>query len=122
MIEGSRAEEFLARLLTRNPAKLAPGEAVKTLWLTDLGGIRGAGALARYGKESFLLVATEPDLDWIARAAALFDVCAREVEEGGLAIVGPYARKIVEAAGLDGALERLNFRQSFWRGLDVTLS
>jgi aminomethyltransferase len=121
-IEGARAEEFLARLLTRDPAKLVPGKAFKALWLTDRGGIRGAGALARHGRESFLLVAAESDLDWIAHAAALFDVRVREVDEGGLAIFGPYARKVVEAAGLDGALDGLNFRKSFWRGLDVMLS
>jgi aminomethyltransferase len=124
VIEGARAEEFLSRLMTRNPAKLAPGYAFKALWLTDGGGMRGAGALARFGRESFQLIASESDLDWITRGAALFDVQVRELveEEGGLAIIGPYARKIVEAAGLDGALEALTFRKSFWRGFDVTLS
>jgi aminomethyltransferase len=122
LIEGARAEEFLARLVTRNPSKLAPGEALKALWLTDGGGLRGAGALARYGRESFQLVSAESDLHWIARAAALFDVRVREVEEGGLAIIGPYARKVIEAAGLDGELDKLKFRKSFWQGLDITLS
>lgn len=123
-IEGARAEEFLSRLMTRNPAKLAPGEAFKALWLTDGGGVRGAGVLTRLGKESFRLIATESDFDWISRGAALFDVQAREImeDEGGLAIIGPYARKIVEAAGLDGALDPLTFKKIFWRGCDVTLS
>jgi aminomethyltransferase len=121
-IQGARAEEFLARLLTRNPARLAPGEALKALWLTDGGGVRGAGALARHGSESFDLVATKSDLDWIARAAALFDVSVHEIQEGGLAVVGPYARKIVEAAGLDSAVEALNFRRCLWRGVEITLS
>lgn len=124
MIEGRRSEEFLSRLLTRNPAKLAPGEAFKALWLTDGGGVRGAGVVARIGKESFQLIATESDFDWIARGATLFDVRIRDIgnEEGGLSIVGPYARKIVESAGLDLALDQLNFRRLFWRGFDVTLS
>jgi aminomethyltransferase len=124
VIEGTRAEEFLSRLMTRNPAQLTPGNAFKALWLTDSGGVRGAGALARFGRESFQLIATETDLDWITRSAALFDVQVREIaeEEGGLAIIGPYARKIVEAAGLDGALEAQTFRKSFWRSFDVTLS
>ena len=84
--------------------------------------MRGAGALARYGRESFQLVSAESDLDWIARAAALFDVRVREAEEGGLTIIGPYARKIIEAAGLDGELDKLKFRKSFWQGLGITLS
>ena len=122
MIEGARAEEFLTRLLTRNPAKLAPGQAFKALWLTDRGAVRGAGAVARFGRESFQLVTTQSDLDWIVRGAALFDVQVRDVEEGGLAVVGPYAAKIFDAAGFGDPLETLTLRKVFWRGLDVTLS
>ncbi len=122
--EGARAGEFLPRLLTRDPAQLSPGTALKALWLSDGGGVRGAGALARYGRDSFRLVAASPDSDWIARAAAQFDVSVRDVseDEGGLAIVGPYARDLVQSAGLDASLEPLAFRKLFWRGLDVTIS
>ncbi|MBV9991807.1 MAG: aminomethyltransferase family protein [Alphaproteobacteria bacterium] len=122
MLEGARVEEYLARLVTKNPAKLAPGEAFKAAWLTDKGGVRGAGVIARHGRESFVLTTTAADREWIAQSAALFDVSVREPDEGGLAIVGRYAAKIVEAAGLDPALEPLKFRKSFWRGADVTCS
>jgi len=123
-IEGRRAEEFLSRLVTRDPARLAPGTAFKALWLNDHGGVRGAGVIARHGRESFRLISTAADRSWIERAGALFDVTVRDVsqEEGGLAIAGPYARLVAEAAGLDPALEPSNFRKIFWRGLDVTLS
>ncbi len=123
-IEGRRAEEFLARLVTRDPAKLAPGTAFKALWLNDDGGVRGAGVIARYGRESFRLISAAADHSWIERAAALFDVTVREIgqDEGGLAIIGPYARRVVEEAGLDPASELSNFRKVFWRGMDVTLS
>jgi aminomethyltransferase len=121
-IEGARAEEFLTRLLTRNPAKLMPGQAFKALWLTDRGALRGAGAIARFGRESFQIVATQSDRDWIVRSAALFDVRVSEIEEGGLAIVGPYACRIFEAAGFGDPLEALTFRKLFWRGLDITVS
>lgn len=123
-IEGARSQEFLARLLTKDPARLAPGAAFKALWLSDGGGVRGACALARHGRESFQLIAASADRDWIARGACLFDVAVREIgeEEGGLAIIGPYAARVMEAAGLDAALETLAFRKLFWRGLDVTVS
>lgn len=122
MLEGARVEEFLSRLVTRNPAGLAPGEAFKAAWLTDKGGVRGAGVIARHGRESFVLTTTTADRDWIAQGAALFDVTLRELDEGGLAIIGRYAAKIVEAAGLDPGLDALRFRKSFWRGADVTVS
>ena len=121
-IEGPRVEEFLARLLTRDAAKLSPGCAFKALWLTDQGGLRGAGLVARTGEQSFLLASAAPDMEWVASAAALFDVHVREAEEGGLALVGPYASKLVAAAGLDANLEPLAFRKQNWDGLDVTLS
>ena len=100
-IEGARAAEFLSRLATRDAAKLAPGEAVKALWLSDGGGVRGAGVIARYGKESFCLIAAASDADWIAKAAAHFDVTVAETgeREGGLALVGPYAARGAGARG-----------------------
>ena len=122
MVEGPRAEEFLSRLVTRDPSKLSPGAAFKALWLNDAGGLRGAGVIARHGKQTFALIAAASDMDWIARAASLFDVCVRHIADGGLAIIGPYARKVIAASGLDATLEPLCFRKIFWRGLDVTLS
>jgi aminomethyltransferase len=111
-------------LLTRDAAQLAPGTALKALWLSDGGAVRGAGALARYGKDSFQLISAAPDSEWIERAAAQFDVTVRNVSEdvGGLAIVGPYARALIQATGLDAELEPLAFRKMFWRGLEVTIS
>lgn len=122
MLEGPRVLEFLGQLLTRDVAQLAPGQASKALWLADGGSVRGAGAIARYGKESFLLVSAAPDPDWIARAAARSDVALRDLNESGLALIGPYAASILRAARLDAMLEPLELRKLFWRGLDVTLS
>ena len=47
MLEGKRVVEFLRRLLTRDAATLAPSSALKALWLSDGGGVRGAGVAAR---------------------------------------------------------------------------
>lgn len=121
-IEGARAEEFLARLVTRNPAALAPGQAFKALWLGDGGGLRGAGVVARLGRETFQIVSAASGVDWIAKGAALFDVKLREESDAMLAVAGPYADKVMAAAGLDAALETLNVKKIFWRGCDVTLS
>jgi aminomethyltransferase len=124
MIEGPRAGEFLSRLLTRDPAELEPGNALKALWLGDSGGVRGAGVVARFGRESFLLASAAPDREWIAAAASSFALTSRDVSEaeGGVAIVGPFARATLAASGLEADLEPLAFRKLFWRGLDVTLS
>ena len=124
MLEGARVEAFLARLLSRDPAQIAPGQSLKALWLADEGGVRGAGVVARFGRESFLLAASASDAEWIARAAAMDNIVVRDVsvDAGGLAVVGPYARATLEAAGLDAELEPLAFRKLSWRGIQVTLS
>ncbi len=124
MLEGPRAAECLSCMMTRDVSKIAPGEALKALWLGDDGAVRGAGVAARFGKERFLLISAQPDSPWIAAAARRFAVGTREVSEteGGLALVGPHAAATLERAGLDTALEPGCFRKLFWRGLEVTLS
>jgi glycine cleavage system T protein (aminomethyltransferase) len=123
-LEGDRVAELLPRLFTRDASKLTPGQSLKALWLTDGGAVRGTGLVARYGRDKFLLASSEPDFDWFQFAANAFDATARDIsaEEGGLAIVGPYAKSVLERGGLDATLEPLQFRKLFWRGLDVTLS
>jgi len=124
MLEGARTRELVQRLFTRDVAALVPGQALKALWLADGGGVRGAGVVARHGRQSFQLAAAGEDADWIAAAAALFGVTLRDVteDEGGLAVVGPYAARLLTDLGLDAALEPLSFRKLFWRNLDITLS
>lgn len=123
-IEGARAAEFLSRLCTKDVSALEPGASVKTLWLSDGGGVRGAGVVARFGAENFLLAASSSDIDWISRAASAFDVHIRDVsqEEAGLALIGPSVPDIWRAAGLDASIEPLEFRKLFWQGLDIALS
>ena len=123
-ITGTRAAEFVSRLLTRDASRLRPGEALKALWLNDAGGVRGIGTLARLGPESFVLISAAEDFGWIADAATLYDVAVRDVteEEGVLAVIGPAAGKVLATAGLERDPGPLALRKFFWRGLEVTLS
>ncbi|MBI1328287.1 MAG: hypothetical protein GC166_00130 [Alphaproteobacteria bacterium] len=124
MLQGPNVKVCLDRLLTRDVGPLEPGSSLKALWLSDGGGVRGAGAIARFGKESFLLVSAARDARWIEMTTALFGVRAHDItlEQGGISVVGPYAQHTLSAAGLDPEIEPLQFRKLFWRGLDVTLS
>ncbi len=124
MLEGARAGELVQRLFTRDATLLSPGQSLKTLWLSDGGGVRGAGVVARFGRLSFLLASASEDHDWISSAAELFGVTVRDIteEEGGLALIGPHAGRLVAALGLDDKIAPLSFRKLFWRNLDVTVS
>lgn len=124
MLEGSRVREMVQRVFTRDPAPLAPGEAVKALWLSDGGGVRGAGIVARHGRQTFQLIAAAEDGLWFRSATALYGAALRDTtdDEGGLALIGPYAPRLLAALGIDPALESLQFRRQAWRGFDITLS
>ncbi len=124
LFQGARAGDFLAQLMTRDARLLEPGQSLKALWLNDSGAVRGAGVVVRFASDKFLLVSSAADMSWIANAAAIFGVAVREMteEEGGLALIGPYARSVLDATGLAADIEPLGFRKLFWRGLDVTVS
>jgi aminomethyltransferase len=121
---GTSAAQLLSRLVTRDAAALNPGESLKALWLNDSGAVRGAGVIARYASDSFLVASAATDANWFRSAAPSFDVALTDVTEqdGGIALIGPYAAAVLKAAGLDADIDLLGFRKLFWRGLDVTVS
>jgi aminomethyltransferase len=121
---GARAVDCLSRVMTKNVSVIDPGQSLKALWLSDGGAVRGAGVVARLAPDQFLVAAAATDAPWFTEAARQFQVVIRDVteEQGGLALVGPYARAVLDAAGLDANLEPLAFRKLFWRELELTLS
>jgi aminomethyltransferase len=123
-IIGERADEFVSHLFVRDVSNLVPGMACDTLWLNDGGGVRGMGSVVRTGRHSFLLISEAADMQWIAQAASLYGVTIRDdtPEQGVLKLVGPYARKILETAGLNADLAPHALRKYFWKGLEVALS
>ncbi|HEY8948569.1 MAG TPA: glycine cleavage T C-terminal barrel domain-containing protein [Rhizomicrobium sp.] len=122
--EGAHAGDFLSRLMTKNVRTLEPGRSLKALWLNDAGAVRGAGVIARYSSEQFLLVSAAQDIAWVSEAARQFSVSTRDATEeaGGVALIGPYSEAVLKAAGFEVDIPSLAFRKHFWRGLDVTLS
>ncbi|HEY2032105.1 MAG TPA: glycine cleavage T C-terminal barrel domain-containing protein [Rhizomicrobium sp.] len=123
-LEGTNAAGCLSRLMTKNASSLSSGQSLKVLWLNDGGAVRGAGVVARYASDQFLLVSAATDAGWFAEAARQFGVSLRDAteEDGGLALIGPYAEAVLKAAGLEADLAPLEFHKLFWRGLDVTVS
>jgi aminomethyltransferase len=124
VLDGARTRELVQRLFTKDVAALTPGQALKTLWLADGGGVRGAGVVARLSRQTFQLTAAAADTAWIAAAASLFGVAFSDItqEQGGLALIGPHAAKLVAALGLDANLAPLAFSTVTWRDIEITLS
>lgn len=124
MLEGTSIGEAVARLFTRDPRILAPGQSLKALWLNDSGAVRGAGVVARLASDKFLVASASNDFEWFENAAMLSGNTARDVtnEEGGLALVGPYAAQVLTVAALPNNLAPLELRKQFWLSLDVTIT
>jgi glycine cleavage system aminomethyltransferase T len=99
LLEGDFAGDCLDRLVTKRVGLLTPGQSLKVLWLNDGGAVRGAGVIARYARDQFLLVSAATDAEWIAEAAQQTDVSVRDVteQEGGLALIGPRADAVLKA-------------------------
>lgn len=123
-LSGAEAPAFVARLFTRDAAALGIGAALEVLWLNDGGAVRGQGTVARLAHDRFRLAAAVADADWIADAARLYGVGVedRTAAEGILALIGPAAGEILKAAGLDADLPPHSFRQTAWRGLELSLA
>ena len=119
---GRRAADMLARMMTRNPAKLAIGQAFKAAWLSSEGGVRGAGVVARAGGDVFIVASAAPDLPWFQQTAAQFKVRLHELTGGGLAVIGRYAGHVLKQASLDPTLGLLEFRRVRWEDIDITIS
>jgi aminomethyltransferase len=124
ILNGPRTSDMLSRLAARDPHALAPGGSLKSLWLNDGGAVRGAGVFARYAVDQYRIVSGTTDEAWFSNVARQFEVTMQDVtdKEGGVALIGPYAKAVLDAAGLNTEIAPLGFHKLFWRSLDVTVS
>ena len=104
-IEGQGAEAFLDRLTLRNVTKLKPGRVHYTAWCDDDGHVLDDGTLFRLSATRFRLCCQERHLPWLLDSAFGFDVEIEEETEqvAGLALQGPTAWSVLDAAGFAGA-------------------
>lgn len=120
---GGAIDAFVARAFTRNGAALQVGMSFEVLWLNDACAVRGRGTLLRLAPDRFVLLSPQNDRDWLFFAASLFGVsCTDQSADGVLALIGPTARKILSAAGVEADPPPGGFVPFNWRGLAITLS
>ena len=102
-ITGADAERLLDRTMTRDISKCRVGRVMYSSWCNEDGHLLQDGNVQRLDRERFLVSAAEPCLRWFEDCGWGMDVSVREVsaEIGVLALQGPRARAIAEAA-VDG--------------------
>jgi aminomethyltransferase len=99
-ITGPDAARLVDRVMTRDVAKLKVGRVFYTPWCDEDGNVIDDGTVTRRAQDEFFWTAADPTYRWFALNAAGLDVEVEDVSEeiAGLALQGPRARVILEAA------------------------
>jgi aminomethyltransferase len=106
VVSGPDAVRLVDRVITRDATRLAVGQVLYTPWCDERGKVIDDGTVARLDETTFRWTAADPCYRWIRMNAAGLDVEVRDVtdELGALALQGPRARAVLEAAtGADWA-------------------
>lgn len=98
-VSGRDALPFLNRLVTRDLARLTPGQMAYTPWCDGRGKVVDDGTIAMLGEGLYRLTAAESNLRWLHDNRFGFDVTIEDVSRalGALALQGPSSRALLEA-------------------------
>ncbi|MEZ5929083.1 MAG: glycine cleavage T C-terminal barrel domain-containing protein [Parvularculaceae bacterium] len=120
-VRGEEAAAFLARVTTAPVANLEPGESARGLMLDASGAVADIIEAARLTNELYLLTCSRRHARRMQLAgrgieAAVEDITGRVA---ALAIIGPEAREVAAAAGVDPTSETLAI-QTRVRGVEAS--
>ncbi len=107
ILRGPGAEALVNRVITRDAARLQPGQVIYTPWCNETGQVIDDGTVSRLAEDAFRWTAADPNLRWISQQAAGLDVQVDDVSEqvAALALQGPTAGALlrdVAEADIDG--------------------
>jgi aminomethyltransferase len=100
MVFGPDALRLVDRVVTRDATRLAVGQVLYTPWCDERGKVIDDGTVSRLDETTFRWTAADPCYRWVRMNAGGLDVEVRDVSEelGALALQGPRARAVLEAA------------------------
>jgi aminomethyltransferase len=110
LVTGRDAPRFVDRLITRDVAKMAPGQVLYTPWCDEHGQVIDDGTVSRLSEQAFRWTSADPSLRWFRQNATGFDVVIDDISEhyAALALQGPTAARILRAvSSLD--VDRLKY-------------
>lgn len=120
-IQGKDALKLVNRVMTRDTAKCAVGQALYGCLCEDDGAVLQDGTVFRLAEDYFRFHLADPALRWLRLNAAGMDVAIQEVSEkiAALALQGPNALKILERLVEDDLSGVRFFRLASTKILDV---
>jgi glycine cleavage system T protein (aminomethyltransferase) len=109
-VRGQDALPLVNRVITRDAAKCAVGQALYSCLCEDDGAVIQDGTVFRLGQDHFRFHLADPSLRWLKLNAVGMDVSIEEVSEriAALALQGPNALKILQQI-VDAELGQLRF-------------
>ena len=129
-LRGPDALRLVDRLITRDAARLTPGRAFYTPWCDEHGKVIDDGTIHRLedadGDQLIRWTAADPQYRWLRLNAHGLDVDVADVSErdAAIALQGPLARKVLEAATGEpfGDLRYFRRRPAALGGIPVDVS
>ena len=99
LVTGRDAARFVDRLITRDVAKMTPGQVYYTPWCDERGKVIDDGTVSRLGENTFRWTAADPSLRWFRQNAAGLDVMIDDISEevAALALQGPTSGRVLRA-------------------------
>jgi aminomethyltransferase len=112
VIAGLDAGRLVDRVITRDATKLAVGQVYYTPWCDERGRVIDDGTVTRREETTYFWTAADPSYRWFSLNAHGLDVSITDVSEtvAALALQGPMARDVVEAATRQDCSDLAYFR------------
>jgi aminomethyltransferase len=109
-VRGKDALKLVNRVITRDAAKCAVGQALYSCLCEDDGAVIQDGTVFRLGEDYFRFHLADASLRWLSLNARAMEVSIQEVSEqvAALALQGPHALKVLQRV-VDVDLSQLKF-------------
>ena len=125
-ISGPDAGRLIDRVITRDAAKLQPGQVYYTPWCDERGKLVDDGTVSALDDGTYRWTAAEPNYRWIRQNATRLDAHVEDIsaEVAALALQGPTSRSILESATNQDWSDVKYFRRRAARigGVDVDVT
>ncbi len=98
LVSGPDAVGLIDRVITRDAARLQPGQVYYTSWCDEVGKVVDDGTVTNLDGSRFRWTAAEPNLRWLRMNARGLRVDIEEITErvAALAVQGPRSRALLE--------------------------
>jgi aminomethyltransferase len=99
LISGKDATKLVNRIITRDIAKVHPGQVIYCCWSDEQGKVIDDGTITRLEENKYRWTAADPSLRWFSQNGLNMDVQIEDVSErlAALALQGPTAARLLKS-------------------------